>query len=180
MKIFAATERLILRELIPEDAEEMFVMDSDPEVHRYVGKAPVIEIGYTRDVIQMIRQQYTDNGIGRWAVIQKETGHFIGWAGLKLMREEVNGRVGFYDLGYRFARKYWGFGYATEAAIAARDYGFEQMGLMEINAMADIENTASKHVLEKAGLSCTGQFERGGDKNFWFSISREKWLEMQR
>src|SRR3954462_3045386 len=105
MKIFAETERLILRELLPTDAEGMFELDSDADVHKYVGKKPVKTIDECRDVIEFIRAQYVSNGIGRWAVIEKSTNNFVGWSGLKLMKEKVNGHIDFYDIGYRLVKK---------------------------------------------------------------------------
>lgn len=54
----------------------------------------------------MVRQQYVDNGIGRWAVVEKESGLFIGWAGLKI-ETNVNDHASFYDLGYRFLPEFW-------------------------------------------------------------------------
>ena len=63
------TERLILREILPADKAEMFELDSDPEVHKYLGNMPVKDIDQVRDVIQFIRQQYIHNEIGRFAII---------------------------------------------------------------------------------------------------------------
>ena len=87
MKSFIETERLILREMIASDDEGMFELDSNPEVHRFVGKKPVKHIDESRLMIENIRRQYADNGIGRWAVILKDTNEFIGWSGIKLIKE---------------------------------------------------------------------------------------------
>ncbi len=81
MKIFAETDRLILRELLPTDVAGMFEMDSDPEVHRYLGNKPYSAIEESQANIEFIRRQYIENGIGRWATIEKETNNFVGWAG---------------------------------------------------------------------------------------------------
>ena len=78
------SQRLYYREILPTDDEAMFALDSDPEVHRFLGNNPVTDIQQSRDYIKNIRQQYPDNGIGRMAVFIKETDEFIGWAGLKL------------------------------------------------------------------------------------------------
>lgn len=56
--------------------------------------------------IARVRQQYIDTGVGRWAVVEKESGLFIGWAGLKV-EANVNGHASFYDLGYRFIPEFW-------------------------------------------------------------------------
>ena len=81
MKTSIETERLLLRELLPTDDAGMFELDSNPEVHIYLGNKPVKSIEESREAIANIRQQYLENGIGRWAVILKETGEFIGWFG---------------------------------------------------------------------------------------------------
>ncbi|MEZ2443847.1 GNAT family N-acetyltransferase [Chitinophaga sp. RCC_12] len=175
MEIFASTPRLILRELIPADAAGMFELDSDEAVHLYLGNKPVSTIEESREAIQLIRQQYRENGIGRWAVIEKDTNQFVGWAGLKLIKEPTNGHVNYYDLGYRFIKKYWGKGYATECARASLEYGFNRLGLENIYAIADVNNDASKRVLEKVGLSLDGTFHDGETMHNWFTISREAW-----
>jgi [ribosomal protein S5]-alanine N-acetyltransferase len=171
MEPFAETERLLLREILPEDEAALFELDSDPEVHRYVGKRPVETLEQIKMVIAFIRQQYSDNGIGRWAVVEKSSGQFIGWAGLKLFTDEVNGIKDFYELGYRFMKKHWGKGYATEAAKAILAYGFEELELTAIYGMTDPENTASKKVLEKAGLKYVETFDFAGEPTDWFVIT---------
>jgi ribosomal-protein-alanine N-acetyltransferase len=115
------TQRLILRELLPTDDQGMFELDSDPGVHLYLGNKPVTNIEQSRDVIAFVRRQYAELDIGRWAVIEKTTGNFVGWSGLKLITTIVNNHSNFYDIGYRFIKRYWGLGYATESAIAVRN-----------------------------------------------------------
>ncbi len=166
------TERLLLRELTPSDDKGIFELDSNPKVHEYVGKNPIVNIEQARDVIAFIQQQYVDNGIGRWAVIDKKTKAFMGWAGLKLYQAEANGHSNFYELGYRFMPKYWGKGYATEASKAILDYGFNVMGLKEIFAMTDINHKASQHVLEKCGMSYIEDFDLDGEVCAWFGIQK--------
>ncbi|SDD76197.1 GNAT family N-acetyltransferase [Pedobacter soli] len=170
MKIFAETERLILRELQPADAAGMFEMDSDPEVHLYLGNKPFNTIDESEANIEFIRRQYVENGIGRWAVIEKASQNFVGWAGLKLITEPINNRVNYHDLGYRFSKKYWGKGYATESAMAARDYAFNVLKLSEIIGIADVNNLGSIHVLEKTGLKRISLFDYQGIKHHWMEM----------
>src|SRR5689334_12801905 len=146
MQIFAETERLVLRELLPSDEYGMFELDADPEVHRYLGNKPVTTLEVARVMISFIRRQYVDNGIGRWAMVEKNTNDFNGWTELKLIKNEINNHSNFYDVGYRILRKYWGKGYATESAKASVDYGFNKLNLKEIYAMADVNNAASNKV----------------------------------
>lgn len=99
MDIYIETERLYIRELIPDDDQGMYSMDRDPEVHRYIGKKPVENISQTREVIEFVRNQYKEFGIGRWAIIEKSTGDFVGWVGHKRMTETINGHTGHIDYG---------------------------------------------------------------------------------
>lgn len=179
MMIFEETNRLILREVLPEDEDGFYELDSDPEVHKYIGSEPIDTIEQARETIRFIRQQYIDNGIGRWAIIEKSTNNFIGWTGLKLIRKEINNHINYYDLGYRLLKKYWGNGFATEAASASLNYGFNKLALMEVYADANIENVASNNVLTKVGLRFVETFEKEGIINNWYQIKRIDWIKMQ-
>lgn len=159
MKIYAETERLILREIVIEDTGDMFRLDSDPRVHTYLGNNPIKCMGKARTYVDYIRMQYERYGIGRWAAIEKSSGNWIGWTGLKLNFEnEMNGHKNYYDVGYRFMPEYWGKGYATESSIAARDYFFEHFKGEKLCGLAELDNAASCRVLEKIGLDRKDNF----------------------
>lgn len=166
------TTRLLLRPLEEADAEGMFELDSDPLVHRYLGNKPIKTLPEAKDVIAFIRQQYVDNGIGRWAVIEKDTGNFIGWSGLKFMTTAINRHIHYYDIGYRFIPKYWSKGYATETAIAWRDHAFSNMKLEKIHGTAHIENAASNHILQKIGLQFIEEYDYDGLPCNWYEMRR--------
>lgn len=170
------TERLILRKLEETDDERMFLMDSDPEVMKYLG-TPVKRREDSQEIIRMIQKQYEENGVGRWAVIEKESGLLIGWCGLKLLKEPINGHVETLDLGYRFIPEFWGKGYAWEAAKATLDYGFNELSANTIYAYADAGNTGSNYILTKMGFENTAEFEDSGIKCFWYELKREKYIE---
>jgi [ribosomal protein S5]-alanine N-acetyltransferase len=172
MKIFAQTARTILREISLEDADEFFELDSDPEIHRYLGTPPVKTRDQIVDTINFIRQQYVDNGIGRWAIADRSTNKFIGWTGLKLVKELTNDCVNYHDLGYRLIRKYWGQGIATETARPCLDYGFDKMNLKEIIATVNGENAASNRVVEKLGFTFQETFYLHGMKHYWYKMDR--------
>ncbi|RVT75260.1 N-acetyltransferase [Flavobacterium sufflavum] len=146
------TERLILRELLPTDDEGMYRLDSNPNVHKFLGNQPIISIEESRQYIDYIRNQYVKNGIGRYAVILKETNEFIGWSGIKYITERENGHINFYEIGYRFIEEHWGKGYGYESAKAWLDYGFKTMKIQTIYASANIENLGSRKILEKIGM----------------------------
>jgi RimJ/RimL family protein N-acetyltransferase len=172
MKIFAETERLVLREILPTDVDGMFEMDSDPDVHLYVGNEPLQTKEQAAAVIEFIRQQYIINGIGRWAVIDKKTNEFLGWAGLKLITEPINNHNNFLDLGYRFIKKYWGKGYASEAATASVAYAFTEMQANEVYAHAHSENGASNKILTRTGLTFIESFVHQNILCNWYKIDR--------
>lgn len=178
MEIFAETERLILREFLPSDDKGMFELDADKEVHRYLGNNPIEIIEQARQNIEFIRQQYIDNGIGRWAIIEKSTNDFIGWTGLKLMKELTNNQIGHYDLGYRLIKKYWGKGIATESVKASLNYGFDKLKQENIFAMTHIDNLASINVLEKSGLKFMETFDLNGMTKNWYKITRNEWIKL--
>ena len=167
--------RLHFRPLTEEDAPGMLALDSDPAVHRYlggisggIGGGMATELADSQEVIRFIRGQYVANGIGRWAVLLRATGEFMGWAGLKLVAGPLNGRTRFYDLGYRFRPPFWGQGYGYEAAQAWLDYGFQTLRLPQICAYADVENRASCRILEKIGLQPGNEFIEAGVRCRWF------------
>lgn len=172
MNAFIETERLILRELKITDARGMFEMDSDPLVHRFLGNNPVSTISQSTADIAFIQAQYQENGIGRWAVIEKDSNQFIGWCGLKLIRDINNNHSNYYDIGYRFNRKFWGKGYATESARAAINYGFEELNLDQIIGIADVENHDSIKVLEKLGLIKINVFDYKGRDHHWLVLKK--------
>ena len=178
MKIFAETSRTILREITTEDMDPFFEMDSDPEVHRFLGTQPVKNKDQIADMIKYIRQQYIDNGIGRWAIVDKSTNQFIGWTGLKLVKDIMNNQTNYYDLGYRLIRKYWGRGYATETAEASLSYGFDKLNLNEIIATVNCENTPSNIVVGKLGFVLCETFYLHELKHNWYKINKSNWTGM--
>lgn len=173
MKQVIETERLILRELIPADVDGLFELDSDPEVHQYLGNNPISTREEATNAIALIRQQYVDNGIGRWAVIDKQTNEFMGWSGLKFVTDEYNGHTRYYDLGYRLIKKYWGKGFATETAKAWLQYAFETLKTDAVYAMAEYGNDGSQNILRKAGLQFVEVFELDGVEHNWYKIDHE-------
>lgn len=170
MKKQIETERLILRELLLSDADGMFELDSNPNVHVFLGKKPVTVIEQSIAQIENIQQQYKDSGIGRWAVILKETNDFIGWSGIKFIKNEINNHKGFYEIGYRFIEKHWGKGYATEAGKAFVDYAFNVMNVDALYAYADAGNSGSKSILEKLGMQYVNSFEYEEELEVWYEM----------
>ena len=170
MNLTLETNRLLLRPLELSDAEVMFAMDSNPNVHKYLWQKPTKEIEEIIKVIEYVRKQYAENKIGRFATILKETGEFIGWTGIKFVNDHVeNGNTNFYDYGYRLDERFWNKGYATEASLAWLEYGFNQMKIEKMNAYTHAENGASNHVLQKVGFNFMEDYpdENGVTWKWW-------------
>ncbi|HEX8516994.1 MAG TPA: GNAT family N-acetyltransferase [Bacteroidia bacterium] len=95
--------------------------------------------------------------MGRWAVHLNSNNEFIGWCGIKYLPS-----LNEYDLGYRFFKKHWGKGYATESALAVMEYGKNILKLKEIVGRASVDNHNSINVLRKVGLQFKEEgFEHG-------------------
>ena len=142
------TKRLLLRELEEsdfaalcrtlQDKDAMYAYEhafSDEEVHQWLAR-------------QMRR--YREDGFGLWAVILKETGDFIGQCGLTKQPVD-NTQVT--EIGYLLQRDHWHNGYATEAALACKDYAFSVLGEQEVYSIIRPENTASIRVAERLGMT---------------------------
>ena len=171
------TERLLIRNLSTEDSQGLFEMDSDPEVQKYLGNQPIENKSEATVYIENIQKEYKKFGSGRWAVIEKKTGNFIGWCGLKFISTEINSKSQYYDLGYRFIKKYWGKGYATESALACLKYGFEELNQEEIFAMVELNHLASRNILSKLGMKEMNEFEYDNTPHIFYKISKEKWTK---
>ena len=153
MNLVLETERLLLRPLDMSDATDLFELNKNPNVHKYLWQKPEVTIDESIKVIEYVQRQYKENNIGRFATILKETGEFIGWTGIKFVNDHVeNGNTNFYDYGYRLDEKFWNKGYATEATEFWLDYIFKQMKIEIMNAYTHSENGASNRVLSKCGM----------------------------
>lgn len=145
MKFIFETERLLLREFDISDAEKMYQLNSDPDVIRYTGDGPFESVEATAEFLKNY-SDYKRNGFGRWVCIEKSSNEFIGWCGLKKHKDDE------VDIGYRFLKKDWGKGFATESAKASLAYGFNNLNLPEIIGRSDAANIASIKVLEKLNM----------------------------
>lgn len=152
MNVIIETSRLLLRTFTEEDAVRIYELNLDPDVTRYTAD-PVRDLNHAKEILEKtILPQYTLYNHGRWAVHTKPEMQFIGWCGLKTRPEMKE-----IDLGYRLIKTAWGRGYATEAAFACLQYGFQRLALKRIVGRALPDNTASLRVLEKCGMTYIGE-----------------------
>jgi len=148
--------RLTHRAFTVDDAEAFFALNSNPDVMRFTGEAPMLTLEAAREAI-MSYPDFDTVGFGRWACVLKSTGAVIGFCGLKQLKE-----LDAVDVGYRFMPEYWGRGLASEAAGASLTFGFETLGLQRIIGLVLPENLASIRVLEKIGMHADGEISYSG------------------
>jgi ribosomal-protein-alanine N-acetyltransferase len=168
-KLLIETKRLNLRPVTKNDVQDFFELDSNPQVHKFLGNQPVTSIAQSLQMILNILEQYERYGIGRLAIIKKDSKEFIGWSGLKY-EQNVRKDFSYYDLGYRLKEQFWGNGYATEAAEASINYGFHKLNLTEICAAADVNHASSNHILKKIGMTASGTFIYDNTPCNWYTI----------
>jgi RimJ/RimL family protein N-acetyltransferase len=141
------TTRLYLRQFTIDDASLILALNT-PTVLKYVHERLPKDVEDAKQIIQnIILPQYELYQLGRFAVHVKEDNRFVGWCGLKFLKDENE-----IDLGYRFMENEWGKGFATEAAKATLQWGFTEKNLETIIGRAHIDNIASQNVLQKVGL----------------------------
>ena len=151
MEVFLETERLVLRRFTEEDADNLFELDSDPEVVRFAnpgGRTTPYEDIRRRVLPRFLSYYDKYDHFGFWAAVEKSSGRFVGWFHLRPVPDEPEE----IELGYRLRRDAWGKGYATEGSRALVKRGFVELGLKRVVAKALVANEASIRVMEKAGL----------------------------
>ena len=144
------TARLLLRQWRDEDAAAFAELSADPAVMRYL--VPFVDRAAMDAWVTAARTHWEDHGFGPWVVELPGEAPFIGVVGLSNLRFALPFAPAI-EAAWRLAHRYWGQGYAYEAARAAIDDGFGQLGLEEIVAFTVPANLASRRVMEKLGMT---------------------------
>lgn len=170
------TERLTLRAFTAADAAPLTAIHGDERTMKYLGGQPDGSLLGAYDKILGYLGHWALNGFGRWAVEEKASGRMIGRVGFLDAPDEWPGN----ELGWTFLRESWGKGYATEAAIAARDFGFARLGMERVLSMIHPENTPSQAVAKRLGESPWKPFVFKGLECMLWSVTREEWAAQRR
>lgn len=167
------TDRLRLRPFSLNDVDAYYAgISSDPDVMRYLPGGEPRSRSDAAWVVGFFMRHAQLHGFGVWAVEEKGSGTFIGHAGLEHIpgAQEV-------ELAYTLIKSYWGRGYATEAARASLNYGFEVLKLPEVYALAFPANEASQNVMRKIGLRYQGVTDRYyGSSLACYRLTRAEYL----
>ena len=144
------TERLLLRRWREEDREPFAAINADPLVMEHF---PAISSRDESDaIVERIESHFDRRGFGLWAVEVRRGAPFVGFVGLWTPTFEAHFTPAV-EVGWRLGRDHWGYGYATEAARAAVDHGFEEHQLHEIVAFTVPGNFRSRRVMERLGMT---------------------------
>ena len=176
------TKRLQLRQWKPSDYPAFSAMSADPEVMKYFPST--LNQSQSTAIAHTCQSLINKNGWGVWAVELSATQTFIGMVGLHLPSAKLPCSP-CVEIIWRLAQPYWGQGYATEAAKAALNIGFEQLNLSQIVSFTVLHNHPSRAVMQKLGLKDSGEnFEHPNvpvgshlRKHCLYKISRESWLQ---
>lgn len=181
MHVILETPRLALRQFTEDDTENLFELNSDPEVMRYLngGPTPREEI---RDKIIPFHLSVYDrfDKLGTWAAESVPAGEFLGWFHF---RAGPGADVTNIDLGYRLRRSAWNKGYATEGSRALIRMGFTELGVKRVFAHTLTVNKASRRVMEKCGLTVirtvmhegSGVIESSEPGEVEYALTRPEW-----
>ena len=152
MHIILESPRLIMRQFTKDDVDNLFDLNSDPEVMRYINGGRPTPREVIRDEIIPFHLAVYDrlDRLGTWAAESSATGEFLGWFHF---RPGPGTDITNIDLGYRLRRSAWNKGYATEGSQALISGGFTDLGVERVFGHTMTVNTASRRVMEKCGLT---------------------------
>lgn len=147
------TERLRLRKFTLGDVDDLSVIFADPITMEFYPATK--DRKETKRWIEKNMERYKQYGYGLWAVIRKDTNEFIGDCGISMQNIDGEEKP---EIGYHIRRDYWRQGFATEAAVACREYAFGTLGLNEIFSYMKKDNLASRRVAEKVGMTLQKEY----------------------
>lgn len=146
------TERLVLREVRPDDAEAIFATLGDETVMEFMGNAAHQSLEESKRYVRQLQNWYRERVLVRWMITLKGEDRYIGSCGLHRFDIESNRA----EAGYELNRAYWHQGIMTEALSAILSYSFQEVGLHRIEAITDVPNSRSQGLLRKLGFTYEG------------------------
>ena len=179
------TERLLLRRWRERDRDALAALNADPEVMEHLpGTLTPEESG---QLLRRIDRQFEEFGFGLWAVDIKWAKKFIGFCGLAVPTFQTHFTPAV-EIGWRFAKDQWGSGYASEAAKAVLDFGFEKVDLEQILSWTIPANQRSQRVMQRLGMKRATELDFDHPRllhddrlrrHIVYRITRAEWSESQ-
>jgi ribosomal-protein-alanine N-acetyltransferase len=167
-RVELTTSRLHLRPFTAADHDAIHAVYADPEVMRYVGNGAHRSMADTTAALRTYADALAARGYSFVAVVERATERVVGDAGL----HPLAGRGPDIELGYTLARDAWGHGYATELGRALVEYAFGVLRAPRVVAQVEPDNAASRHVLEKLGMTVRGQRTAYGRPHLLYGLDR--------
>lgn len=153
MKKILETKRLVLREMTKNDFTDLCKILQDEDV-MYAYEHAFSDEEATAWLNKNLTR-YEQDGFGLWAVVLKNTGKMIGQCGLTL--QDIGEEKKVIEVGYLFQKAFWHKGYATEAAIACKNYAFQTLDAKEVYSIIRDNNHASQNVAKRNGMTVCGR-----------------------
>lgn len=142
------TERLLLREITDDDANDIFHIRRSEEVMKYYGHYPYKHISEAQDMIDIVKNGFKNKEGIRWGITFHDSDKLIGTGGVwRILKDHLRG-----EIGYELSQDHWRKGIMYEALSAVTDFAFDKMNLHSLEANLDPENTGSVKLLEKLGF----------------------------
>jgi RimJ/RimL family protein N-acetyltransferase len=157
----ATTNRIVIREMVVEDLDELYRLYADPEITRFLEplyEDHEAEVEFTK---AYIKNMYGFYGYGMWSLLDKKTGSLIGRAGLN--NREIDSEIQI-ELGYMIGVPYQRQGYAYEACQEILKFAVDKLECYKVNCFIDYENVASQSLVKKLGFQYVKEVEIGLEK----------------
>ncbi len=169
------TPRLLLRDLVPDDAAPMHLLRSDPIVTRYceyiASETPEQAERWVRDT--MVHNAMDPRFSYNLAIVHKTDGAVMGWIGIGQATDPTLGELSF---GYALRPAYWGQGYTTEALTALLTFAYEELAAASVQGECATDNPASGRVMQKAGLRFVERRpEDDGSESDYYAATADEW-----
>lgn len=147
-RIITETERLIIREMVQSDLDALCKILCDEEVMREAYES-AFSVDEAQNWMNRHFKRYEEYGFGLWAVVLKETNEMIGQCGLIIQSWRERELL---EIGYLFQKAYWHKGYATEAAIACKEYAFSVLNASSVYSIIKDTHIVSQKVAVRNGM----------------------------
>lgn len=144
------TERLILREIMPDDAPAIYRIFSDDQVTRYYDLTTYTALSQAEELVDFFDESFELERAIRWGLERKADGALLGTCGYVWLRQFRG------EIGYELHRDYWRQGYMSEAIDAILDFGYTELGLNRVEALVMVDNAPSVGLLQSLGFTQEG------------------------